>query len=309
MSARPTFAMLAVSLAACSGASCASNAARQADGGAAPGAEQVALRFAWPDGFRARVALEHQTLREGDPPTRAVVRHELTTERKGGEIFVRTSGTEGEGDEPELQLNLAIGEALVQVVGRDGAFKRAEGIDRAVELLRRGGADEPSGRTARDSIGRQVREDWEMTVGAWRGRSLAAGRPVTSQQEGALALLPAVTGTMDVELLFHKRVPCEEGQAEARCVELARTVRPAKKSEQEILAQVAAALPGPQGAALKSVSASSEQVLTTEPDTLVPHRLLLRDQVILTLTGPDGAPRVVTERSEDAYRFAPELDL
>src|SRR6266571_4522617 len=103
MSARPTLAVLAVSLAACS-----SDAARRPDGGATPtAAESVTPRFAWPDDFRARVALDHRSLRDGSSPTRAVVHHQLTAERRDGELWVRVSATEGEGDEPGLQLNLA----------------------------------------------------------------------------------------------------------------------------------------------------------------------------------------------------------
>ncbi|HZZ86592.1 MAG TPA: hypothetical protein VFE30_18845 [Anaeromyxobacteraceae bacterium] len=309
MSAHPTLALLAVALAACSGASCASDP-RRPDGGAASAAgDSVTPRFAWPDDFHAQVALDHRTVREGDSSTRAVVRHQLTTERKDGEIWVRVSGIEGQGDEPGLQLNLAIGEKLVQVVGRDGAYKRAEGLDEAIAILRRAAGRETDGDKARESIRRQVRDDWEQTVGAWRGRRLSAGQVVKAEQEGALALLPSVVGTMEVEYLFRGRVPCEEGQAEARCVELARSVRPAKKSAREILAQVAAGLPAQQASTLRAVEASSETVLVTEPDTLVPHRLLVRDQLSLTVEAAEGAQRSVTERSEDSYHFAAETAL
>ena len=308
MSPRPALALFALVLAACSGASCAASrgaAAGEGDGGGST----VTPRFGWPDDFHAQVSLDHRTIRDGNRSTRALVRHQLSAERKNGDLWVRVSNIEGEGDEPDLRLNLAIGETLVQVVSRDGAFKRAEGLDQAMAILRRAEGGESAGDKARESIRRQVREDWEQTVGAWRGRRLVEGQTAKAEQEAPLSLLPSVLGVMDVEYLYRGRVACEEGQPELRCVELWRRMRPARKSQQEILAQVAAGLPPPQASALRAVTASSEVDLVTEPDTLIPHRLLVRDVLGITVEGVDGAQHTVTERSEDSYHFTTETAL
>lgn len=104
--------------------------------GASPdAAAAVPLAFAWPDGFEARVTLDHRQERSGAPPATARGTHRIVTERSGRALRVLVRDAEAEGDVPDLEVNLRIAEALVQVVARDGSYLRTEGLREALEIL------------------------------------------------------------------------------------------------------------------------------------------------------------------------------
>jgi len=300
---RPAIALLA--LVACAGPS------REAAGGPAAGPGAVTLRFAWPAGFQTRVLLRHESRRSGQPPSRAVVRHLITTEARGREIWIFNRETEGQGDEPGLEVNLHIGEAVIQVVAPDGTFLRAEGLDEALAFLP--GADEAAREKARKALARMAAEDWELTTGAWQGRRLEEGATVGKRVEGSVPLLPGLVSAMDVELLLQGRVPCEEGEAETRCVQLSYRAEPAASERPALLQQIRAALANGVGdsvvPSVEDFSASRSATLVAEPGTLVPHRLGVREDLTLRLRMPGGDVRELEERSRDEYRFAPEVAL
>ncbi len=284
-------------LAGCSGAS------RQVPSGDRPDASAPGvLRFAWPEGYRARVDLHHERNRPNRPPTRAVVRQHLAAERRGDEIWVSTSDSKAEGDEPNLEVNLEIGEALVYVVSREGAFLRAEGVEKAIDLL-----PEDDGRDrerARASLQHLAQEDWAVTVGVWRGRRLEEGKPQRLRIEGGVPLMPGIATALDVELTSEGRVPCVEGR-EASCVRLRYVSLPAAK--QDLLDRLRTAVP--EGWAVEDGAARFEATLVTDPDTLVPRRLILRQELRLRVRPPGAEAREIEERSLDDYRFTQEEEI
>jgi hypothetical protein len=288
---------------------CAGPSREAAAGAAGPGA--VALRFAWPAGFQTRVLLRHEARRSGRAPAHAVVRHLIVAETRGKEIWIFNRDTEGEGDEPGLDVNLRIGEAVIQVVAPDGTFLRAEGLDEALAFLP--GADDAGREGARKALARLAAEDWELTAGAWQGRRLEEGAAVGKQVEGSVPLLPGLVAPLDVELLLQGRVPCEEGEAEARCVQLSYRAEPAASEKRALLRKMGAALANGMGDSevpvLQDFSASRSATLVAEPDTLVPHRLSVREEMALRLRLPGGDLREVEERTRDEYRFAGEVAL
>jgi len=260
------------------------------------------LRFAWPEGYRARVELHHETHRADRPPTYAHVRQELLAERRGDEIWISVRDSQAGGDDPNLDLNVRIGEALVYVVSREGAFLRAEGLERAVALLEE---SEPGDREQRRaSLVRMATEDWALMVGTWSGRKLEEGKPVHQRIQGSLPLLPGAAQDLDVELSVRGRVPCAEGK-EPVCLELQYLSTPAAK--QGLLHELKAAVP--EGWQVEDGSARMEAVLVTEPDTLVPHHLTLKQELHFHIRPPHQEPREIDEHTEDEYRFTQELEI
>ncbi len=262
-----------------------------------------ALHFAWPDGYRARVDLRHEGSRTGRPPTRALVRQRIVTELRGEEIWVFTRDSQAEGNEPNLGLNLKIGEALVYVVSRQGAFLRTEGLEKAVDLLQQG--EEGDREQARASLVRMAAEDWAVTVGVWRGRQLEEGKPQHERIQGSLPLLPGTASDLDVELGLEGRVPCVEGQ-EPRCVRLRYASSPATK--QGLLDQLQAAV-APEGWVVEDAAARFEATLVTDPDTLAPYRLTIHQELHLRLRPPGGEARNIEDRTSDDYRFTQEVEI
>jgi len=268
----------------------------------------ASLRFRWPEGFQARVTLVHREERPGSPAASARATHRLVTERAGGAIRVRVLETEAEGDVPDLEANVRIAEALVQVVTREGAYLRTEGLEKALEVLGTEGAD--SREVARGALARIAELDWEVTAGAWAGRTLAAGHPLLRQFPGSVPLLPAVPALLDVEQSYVGAVPCEEGAAR-ECVELSWRGIPGEAARADALRQlrIEARDEGGSSPELEGVAARVEAHLVAEPGTLIPHRLDIAEELRITVRQPGGDAVDLVEHSEDHYRFAPEQEL
>jgi hypothetical protein len=289
-------------------AACAARAP-QAVSTSAPTSGAVALSFGWPDGFQMRVTLRHEGRRTGEEPTRTVVRHLVAAERRGDELWIFNRESQGEGDDADLELSLRIGEAMVQVVGMDGAFRRAEGTDAALRLLESAGAD-INREAARTALARMAAEDWELTAGAWRGQGLQEGQPRRKRFDGIVPLMPGVPATLDVEYGLAGRVPCGEGAPERRCVALFYRGGPATGERTAVLLRLrSGAQRKSEDAYIEDVSGSFEATLVTEPETLVPHRLTVREELRLKVRLRSGEVRQIDERSDDEYTFTREFEL
>ncbi len=295
--ALPAAALAAAALAGCAGPSRASREGGDAD--------RVALRFGWHDGMQMRVAVRHESRRTGQPPLTALIRHRVVVERRGDELWVSNRDVEGEGNEPDLGVNLKVGEAVVQVVGLDGAFRRSEGLDQALALLRPG--DDAERARARDTLGRINALDWETSVGAWRGLTVIPGAFRRKELAGSVPLIPGVPARTEVEYGLEAMVPCGEEETERRCAALVYRGGPAASDRAVTLERLRAAFRQDHGAELEDFQARFEVRLVTDPATLIPRRMATREELRLRFRLGDGRVREVEERSEDEYRFEAEL--
>lgn len=293
----PLVLLLATStLSACAGAA-----------GAARGgqAETATFRFAWPDGLRLGVLMHHEGRRGERPPRGALVRHLVVVEGRGDELWVRNQDFQGQGTEEDLEQNLRIAEALVQVVGRDGRFLRAEGIDQGVAVVAPGSEEERN--RLRDTMARAAAEDWDVTVGAWRGLTLAAGAMRRQEVAGSLPLVPAVPARLSLEYGLEAMVPCSDEDTARRCAALVYRGEPAPSEHAATLERLRQALRRGEGPLeLEDFHARFETTLVTDPSTLIPHRMSTHQELRMRLRLPDGRVREVEERSEEEYRFAAE---
>jgi len=296
-------------LALLSGAGCATAGGERGStkrSGTAAG-EALSLQFRWPEGFQARVTLVHREERSGTPSGSARATHRLVTERSGGAIRVLVREAEAEGDVPDLEANIRIAEALVQVVTRDGAYLRTEGLDQALQVL--GTSDADSREVARAALERIAELDWELTAGAWAGRTLEAGRPLARQFAGSMPLLPGVPVLLEVEQTLLGSTPCDEGAA-AECVELSWLGIPEKAARAAALRQLRGETDkGERPFEMEDVAARIEARLVAEPRTLVPHRLDISEELRITVRQPGSDAVDLVERSEDHYRFVVEQEL
>ncbi|HEU4384026.1 MAG TPA: hypothetical protein VFR85_11070 [Anaeromyxobacteraceae bacterium] len=296
---RPPLALLlaASALSACAGPSGA---------GRGSGAETVSLRFAWPEGMRLRVFMRHEA-RRGDQPRRgALMQHLVVVEGRGDELWISNRDFQAQGNEEDLEQNMRISEALVQVVARDGAFRRAEGLDEGVAVVQ---PDSEADRARlRDTLARATAEDWEATVGAWRGQSLAAGGMRRKQVAASLPLVPAVPVRMSVEYGLEALVPCAEEETERRCAALVYRGEPAASDQATAAARLRELLSHGEGAVeLEDFSARFEITMVTDPATLIPKRMTSRQELRMRVRLGDGRVREVVERSEDEFRFEAEV--
>jgi len=70
----------------------------------------------------------------------------------------------------------------------------------------------------RETLARAAAEDWESTVGAWRGITLAPGAMRRKEVAGSVPLVPGVPVRLSVEYGLEAMVPCGEEETERRCV-------------------------------------------------------------------------------------------
>jgi hypothetical protein len=281
--------------------------ARTAETPPAAEGDVASLHFGWPEGFQARVTLVHREQRSDGRVATARATHRLVTERKGGAIRVLVREVEAEGDVPDLEANVQISEALVQVVSRDGAYLRTEGLEQALEIL--GAEDEATREVSRAALERISELDWELTAGAWTGRALAPGHPLSRQFSGSMPLLPGVPALLDVEQSLLGRAPCEEGAA-AECVELSWRGVPVAAARAAALGKLRSeAGEGEHAIEVEGVDARVDARLVAEPGTLIPHRLDIAEELRITVRQPGGDAIELIDHSDDHYQFASEQEL
>lgn len=291
---RALAALLAAALAACAGPSRAGREGGQTD--------RAALRFAWPDGLRLLVTVRHESWRAGRPPAGALIRHRVVVERRGEELWVMNRDVEGHGDEPDLDLNLRMGGALVQVVGLDGAYRRTEGLEAALAMLP--AADEAERARVRETLDRVTGQDWETSVAAWRGLTLDAGAMRRKEVAASIPLIPGVAARMEVEYGLEALVPCGDEETERRCAALVYRGAPAASDRAATLERLGAIFQREDPAAvLEDFVGRLEITLLTDPATLLPRRMVTREELRMRVRLGDGRVREIEERSRDEYRF------
>ncbi len=270
-------------------------------GGPRPPAESVTLAFAWPEEFRAELLVRHESQQNAQPPVQAFARRTLSAARRDGELWISTYD-DRPGRTPEAGRAVRGSDALVQVVTPQGAFLRAELTDRALRLLE--SADRARREEMRRALVRAAAEDWEITVGAWAGRRLERDRPLHKTFQGSVPLLPIVQSLLDVEYVFDGRVPCAPDETERRCVALVYRGETASSDEAATLERIRSLAPVTTDEPVTEAFHGGFSItLVTEPDTLVPHRMVSRERLRLRVALPDGQVREVEETAEDEYVF------
>lgn len=260
----------------------------------------VRLTFAWPEGYRADVVVRHQSQQRGDVPASLVARRILTTTRHDGELWIATKDIIPVADRQDMIKALRVRDEVVQVVDRRGAFVRVERVERA--LPPPSAVDEQLREAMRHALSRDAAEDWEVTVGAWAGQALEEGKSLHKAFPGTVPLLPMADSLLDVEYGLEGRVPCTPEETERRCVALYYRAQPAASDWRATLERV------------REVTATSERRteffraefdirLITDPETLVPHRMVSRERLRLRVVLPDGQVREIEEMADDEYVF------
>jgi hypothetical protein len=296
--------VLLVSLAAMVLSACVHSASGGSMAGRSPDAGAVALRFAWPEGDVAQVTVRRETQQVGSPPTHVVARRSIRTERRGDETWIFTRDIAALGDEPDLESSLRVGEAVVQVVGPSGSFRRAEGLERALMLV--APRDAAESEALRRSLTLAAAEDWELTVGAWTGKVLVEGTVHRKQFPGSVPMVASAESLLDVEYGLEGRVPCDDRATGRDCLELwyrGETAASDRSLTLERLRKIFARHPG--NPFVEDFHARFDATVVTEPGTLLPHHIRLREHLRLRLRFPDGRVEEVEGRAEDDHRFFP----
>jgi hypothetical protein len=323
--ARATSALLLVVLATAPRAGAADPGAAPAQPAAtAEGPERdpdrVTFRFAWPAPLEAQVRHRVTRTRSGAAAATTVARYALRVHRVAEEALrLETAGTAWEGDLPFppalAQVAAAASDRVLQRVAADGEFEALENAEvlRPVleEAYRASVPSEALERAVAAALGfleTDAEERWNRAVGFWIGAELTLGQPYVMRSEARLPLVPDATGEAKVEFQVRRRVPCGAAEREPRCVEVTLRSAPEPGAVERRLDAVAARLSSTgapvSAAALAGLTLESELVLVTDPQTLLPHRVVWTDS--LRAAGLEaGPPLEVVERSEYDWRYGP----
>jgi hypothetical protein len=289
---------------------------------AAPEDRVVRLRFAWSPPLRAKVT--YRRTRVGPAGRTAfTARWEERVDGDGDGLRIEARGTTWRGDLPFphqlAQDAIRASEAVVQRVGEGGKFAGLEGVEAMRPVLSRAfeeakvppDASERAVALALGAMRAEAEEAWNLAVGFWAGADLALGQVYALVTEADLPLLPGARAEHAVEFAVRRRVPCAAGEPALRCVEATLRATPDRAAVEQASSALLARLLGPgeepEDGAAKELSAESELVLVTDPETLLPRRLAWTKAVRLGAAekGPARAERL--EQSEWEYRWlAPE---
>ncbi len=292
------------------------------------------LRFAWPAGIAAEVEMSADRTRisGGKEVTRSIAASYRMTAKSipdGLQITYEPIAIEasvhGVANETAAQLEKFVAKASSLmpslIVGHDGAVLRVEGIEPLAALMRESieGSleDLPTDQRqqlkqladqllSRPIIEASARNQWHRDVGFWLGAELEHGQTYELQATEPLPALGNAQIDMIMRFTFLGRVPCDDGSADARCVEIELRSMPDPdtfaQAIEEFIARVIDSVPGPQ---IESMELETTIRLTTEPDTLLPHRMHQTLTNKITAIDPNGETSVVRQEDETlvVYRY------
>ncbi len=282
---------------------------------------ELALRFAWPRSMEARVTYRRFATGPGAPPRSFTARYVERTTAKGDELRIASSGTRWEGEIPyppdEVRAAIRASEAVVQRVGADGAFIGLLNEDALRPVMQRiyeaAGLSDEEAEVAIAQVEAamvdEAREGWNLAVGFWVGAELDFGEAWEKEVDAPFWILPALAVRSHVRMAARRRVPCTASERKARCVELTLHSEPERAALPALTRAIVGRLGG-DGTALqrgevREVGLSTDLTLVTEPETLVPYRVVWRRAVRATVADDEEGARELeaVERTEWSWSW------
>lgn len=283
-------------------------------------ADTVALRFAWRTPLEAKVVYRRTVEQEGRPASVFTARFATRAERDGTRIRIASRDTTWSGDAPFppgfADQALRASEQVVEVLDARGAFAGLEGTEAMRPVLAKiyALAEVPREQAARAvdlaeaALRTETEQLWNLQAGFWTGAELELGRTYAMEGEAAVPLAAGLRARHEVRFSARRRVPCEAGEREARCVEL--TLRTSSdpgalaRAAPEILPALAKGGGSIPREEVREIAAEAEALVVTEPGTLLPHRLVWTKRLRATWGTAEGlASAEREERSEYEWRY------
>jgi hypothetical protein len=262
----------------------------------------LVFHFNWPDGLVGRCRSRRRAAGAGRQEPVHEVTFRVRVERTADEVRVVTDDLASEG-------NRVLGEEalgpLVETVEPDGRYRAAEGVADALAGMPSLAAQPPAERArAVQDVEARLAETWKLLVGAWAGRELPLG--ATYAATAPETMPGGSSARVRIAIQADGRVPCWRGDREARCVRVQIRSQPEQRATDALVPTLLAVLAPGRGIAPHDVVPDVATVMTsavviTEPDTLVPHRFVLRRRFVLTGSTPTD-PKLALERAEEITR-------
>ena len=317
-----TIALLAVG--------CASTQRTPADAGISAQGETIALRYQWPDGLKAKVETisvksqsfgqQSRTQDMSATYTMQATRDERGTAVNFADFDVTRPGISAAERDVEKILAFRPGflldpdGKLIEVLGLDQLklllAPLQQRLSSAQEAERQGLQALARSVTSEQFIKTRAGTEWGNIIGLWLGKSLQVGSPekqITDSSAGGADDAPIATET---KISIARIETCPRAGANG-CVRLRLTQEPNSDALREVMKPKLNQLLGvddwgPAGPPdLQSIQTTSQLIVDTEPDTLVPHRIESIRVMSLDLTRPDDGSLQVRDstRSTSTYTY------
>ncbi len=287
----------------------------------------VALKFAWPDGLRAKVrttAVKSQAIGPQSRIQDMVSTYTMNVRHAAEEISVAFEDFQVDPP-PSGNSNPAVEKVLAFrpgfTVDKKGALSKVIGLETLRDLLRplqdyiastsekeRAGLQAVARTVASEPyLKARVGADWGNLIGNWLDQTLTPGQTKTTTVESQ------ATGFVDEPLKTEVKVsmapisPCHRGTDRA-CVRLWMTRQPDQEALREAMRPNLGKILGvedwgTQGPPeLRSIVATSKLIVDAELDNLVPHRVETLRIFSLEMARPEG-PLVVRDSNRSTSTF------
>ncbi|MGK0172439.1 MAG: hypothetical protein ACI9W2_004176 [Gammaproteobacteria bacterium] len=293
-------------------------------------AQTAALTFAWPPGLFSRVSFENvrtTTVDEREKIRALRGSYTMSTEAAGANLLVRISDmkvtTDGLDALPQTQRSVQqlVVQALTAfpdyLVDGSGSLLEARDLKATVGKVHQAFSTfsaklAPTARErvnmtlsqvlTEDTLRQRLTESWNRDVGSWAGANLELGQLYAVDTQAPAPLLGDQLVPIQVTFEYVGDAPCSEGAAASSCVKL--RMRSTAKID-----QVGPAL---QAFVSKLADATKTRVelsdfsiettvrLLSEPNTLLPHHVIVQKHTTLTVTQGTEVKRT---RREDVQQF------
>ena len=275
--------------------------------------ETVALRFAWPQQLIASVESERVRVRKTerlDSTASAVTYRMESGAGKSNELLI--SFTDFELHAPAAGQTMptqALLEGVASLVPSYRVTHKGEflGVYDVAQLKVRLDSmfepmlkDDESGQlkslfqslVSEQYLNSAGAQEWNSLVGMWVGADLELGQVYELEEESPIPLIPGAVVKMKTEFAIEERVPCQQGSADNQCVQIRMYSEPDSAAMRALLQKfmdnLGSAAVNQEMPVFEDLVISSELLLITKPETLVPYYLELVKVV-------EGRGRVGTE--------------
>ncbi len=275
--------------------------------------DPIPLRFDWPEGLRAQVvstSVKAQSIgaqsRTQDLTTTYVMRANRSPDTvsvafENFEVDHPGSGVSSAGTAKLLAYRPGF------AVDASGELKEITGIEVLKQLLEAAKQEAENAPEAEQQAFEVVAQsvtseaylknragtEWSNLIGTWRDRTLTPGRVETTQQPSAASGILETPITAEVSTSLSQLDTCQRTGAKG-CVRLRVIQQPDVEQMREAIRPTLGKLLGvedwgPEGPPqVRSVIATSQLIVDTEPDTLIPHRVESLRVFSLELVRSDG---------------------
>ena len=296
--------------------------------------DSVQLTFAWPEDLKGQATYsfkKEKTLKGNTRVQTLSGTYEISTAPSAEGMIVSIDNVEVKagGNTPAVGIQAQLEKFFLRiassspnyVIGRKGEYIRLEGLGEYQQNILAGMDELFAGLPpqARQQISQLVRqllskeqlekgivESWNREVGAWAGAAFDQGDLYQAEFTNTLPMLGNIEVPLVVSFRFLGRVPCSEGESEKECVDLEMQTAVNSEALSSALESFVEQVAGAQGAPFRVDSFDQTETvrLTTEPDTLIPHRIAARKVSNLVMSqGGESQDTSEVEETLTVYRY------